>query len=102
MTTVGILAAGLGLMICVAPASAADAPEVYAKKCRLCHSIGGEGGKKKDVGGPIDGVAAKRDEAWLRAYIAEPKSKIAESKMPKIKLSPEDVDALVRYLLTLK
>lgn len=81
---------------------AADAPEVYTKKCELCHSINGQGGKKKDVGGPLDGVASKRDEAWLRAYIADPKSKLPESKMPKLNLAPADMDAAVKYLLTLK
>lgn len=83
-------------------ALAADAPEVYTKKCELCHSINGQGGKKKDVGGALDGVGGKRDEAWLRAYIADPKSKIPESKMPKLNLAPADMDAAVKYLLTLK
>lgn len=83
-------------------AQAGDAPEVYSKKCELCHSINGQGGKKKDVGGALDGVGGKRDEAWLRAYIADPKSKMPESKMPKLNLAPADMDSVVKYLLTLK
>ena len=78
-----------------------DMPDVYKKKCVLCHSIGGEGGKKKDVGGPLDGVGKKRDEAWLRAYILEPKSKMPEAKMPKIKLSTEDLNSVIQYMLSL-
>lgn len=75
---------------------------LYEKKCKVCHSIGGDAGKLADKGGPLDGVGGKRDEAWLRAYIADPKSKIPESKMPKLKLPPEELDALVAYMLSLK
>ncbi len=84
------------------PAWAVDAQQLYEKKCKLCHSIAGKGGKKMDVGGPLERVAGKRDEAWLKAYLAAPKSKIADSKMPKMKLSTEEMDALVAFLLALK
>lgn len=81
---------------------AADAPEVYTKKCELCHSIGGAGGKKKEVGGPLDGVGKKHDEAWLRAYIKDPKSQMPEAKMPKMALGDADLDAVVKYMSSLK
>lgn len=84
------------------PAVAADAPELYEKKCKVCHSIKGEGGKQAEKGGKLDGVGAKRDAAWLKAYLEDPKSKIPDGKMPKLKLAPEESDALVTYLLTLK
>lgn len=83
-------------------AHAAGAPEVYEKKCKLCHSIGGEGGKQAEKGGKLDGVGAKHDAAWLKAYIEDPKSKMPDAKMPKIKLAPEELDALVTYLSSLK
>lgn len=89
------------LMLLASAATAADAPKVYDQKCKLCHSIGGEGGKKKDVGGPLDGVGKKRDEEWLRAYIAKPKSKMPEAKMPAIKLSPADFDEIIKFMLAL-
>lgn len=82
-------------------AAGMDMPEVYKKKCMLCHSVKGEGGKKKDLGGALDGVGAKRDEAWLRAYFADPKSKIEKAKMPKVKGTPEEIDSLVKYMLSL-
>lgn len=92
----------LGSLALAATASAADPPAVYKTKCELCHSIGGQGGMKKDLGGPLDGVGTKRDEAWLRAYFADPKSKIPDAKMPKMPLSPAEWDEIVAYMLTLK
>jgi nitric oxide reductase subunit C len=97
---------GIGVATLVATfgmtAHAAGAPEVYEKKCKLCHSIGGEGGKQAEKGGKLDGVGSKRDAAWLKAYIEDPKSKMPDAKMPKLKLAPDELDALVGYLSSLK
>jgi len=95
---------GNGLMIAalvLAAPAAAEPPALYKAKCELCHSIGGTGGIKKDLGGPLDGVGAKRDEAWLRAYFADPKSKVEGAKMPKLPLSASEWDEMVAYMLTL-
>lgn len=81
---------------------AEDGKALYDKKCKSCHSIAGDGGKFADKGGPLDGVGGKRDEAWLRAYFADPKSKIPDAKMPRLKLTPAEWDAIVAYMLTLK
>jgi len=54
------------------------------------------------MGGALDDVGAKHDEAWVRAYLKDPKSKKADSKMPKIALSDPDTDQIVAYLMTLK
>lgn len=83
-------------------ARADAAPAIYTQKCELCHTIAGKGGKKADVGGPLDGVGAKRDEAWLRKYIADPKSAMEGAKMPKFNLAPADMDAVVKYMQSLK
>ena len=40
--------------------------------------------------------------SWLKAYIADPKSKMPDAKMPKLNLSADDLDAVVQYMLTLK
>lgn len=87
---------------CALSAAAADAPEAYDKKCKLCHSIKGEGGKQAEKGGPLDGVGAKRDAAWLQKYFSDPKGTIPDSKMPKLKLSDDEMKALVDYMLSLK
>ena len=81
---------------------AGDPPGVYDKKCKPCHSIGGVAGPMAKLGGALDGVGAKRDEAWLRAYLADPKSKLPDSKMPKTTLTKEELDELVTYVQGLK
>lgn len=75
--------------------------DVYQRKCELCHSVGGAGGAKKEIGGPLDGVG-KKHEAWLTAYLKDPKSKKPDGKMPKMPLSDADLAALVPYLATLE
>ena len=96
------IVAAATLLICgSAWAQDVDVKKLYDKKCKLCHSLGGVKGKKADKGGPLDGVGAQRDEAWLRAYFKEPKSKIDGAKMPKIKLTDAEWDAMVAYMLSL-
>ena len=90
------------LVLCGGTAWAADGAQLYEKKCKICHSVGGVGGPKKEVGGPLDDVGSKRDEAWLRAYLKDPKSKLENSKMPKMAMPDAELDALVQYLLSLK
>lgn len=96
---VSILFAALALPL---SARAEDAKALYDQKCKVCHTLGGEGGKMAEKGGPLDGIGSKRDEAWLRAYFADPKSKIPDAKMPKLKLTPAEWDVIVAYMLTLK
>jgi nitric oxide reductase subunit C len=90
------------VMVFINAARADEGTALYEKKCKVCHSIGGVGGPKKDLGGPLDDVGSKRDEAWLRAYFKDPKSQIANSKMPKMPLSDAEWDAVVKYMLSLK
>ena len=93
----------IGLLLCTTAARAeVDVKPLYDKYCKVCHSIAGDGGKQAEKGGPLDGVGAKRDEAWLRKYIADPKSVMPESKMPKLKMTDEELDAYVQYMLSLK
>jgi mono/diheme cytochrome c family protein len=76
--------------------------EIYEKKCKLCHSIKGEGGKQAEKGGPLDGVGSKRDRAWLEKYLQDPKSVMPESKMPKLKYTDDELKALTDFVLGLK
>jgi mono/diheme cytochrome c family protein len=97
------LVVGMGMIVLlVGTAWSADAPEIYNKKCKACHSIGGVGGPMAKTGGALDDVGAKRDEAWLRAYLKDPKSKMDKAKMPKLSLSDAEMDQLVTYLMSLK
>jgi cytochrome c2 len=99
--SIGILGAAILTLTC-SVVRAEDAKALYDKKCKTCHSLNGDAGKLADKGGPLDGVGKKRDEAWLRAYLTDPKSKIPDAKMPKLKLTPEEWDTLIAYLLAQK
>ena len=97
MVAFAIVAAGM-----VTRVGAFDAPAFYDKKCKVCHSLKGEGGKQADKGGPLDGVGAKRDRAWLEKYLQDPKAVIPDAKMPKLKYSDEELKGIVDYMLSLK
>ncbi len=99
----GLLMAAFWLMGGGAWAAAEDGKNVFAsKKCISCHSLGSEKGAMAKLGGPLDGIGAKRDGAWLKAYLADPKSKIPNAKMPKQNLNDKELDELAQYLLTVK
>ena len=79
---------------------------VYTEqKCSLCHAIEAKGNKQH----PLDGVGSKLSAADIRKWITTPKEmeatlpakpKISMKAYPNLK--PEDLDALVAYLESLK
>jgi cytochrome c2 len=74
--------------------------EVYtAKKCGLCHTVDGSGGKK---GGDLSDIGDKKDAEWLTKYMKDPKSLIPEAKMPAFRGTDEELQNLVAYLTSLK
>lgn len=83
-------------------AGADEGRAVYTKQCHVCHSLGDDRGKLADKGGPLDGVGTKRDAAWLKGYLQDPKSAMPDAKMPKMKLTDQQLDDLVAYMLSLK
>jgi mono/diheme cytochrome c family protein len=97
---VGLVA--VGACVGIAFGGADEGKALYATRCKICHSIGGDSGKMADKGGPLDGVGTKRDAKWLKAYLADPKSQMPDAKMPKMNLSDQQLDDLVAYMLTLK
>jgi len=101
----GLMVAGLWLLASsgTAMAGAAEGKAAFAaKKCINCHSLGAEKGAMAKLGGPLDGVGGKRDAAWLKAYLSDPKSKIPDAKMPKASYGGQELDDIVSYLGTLK
>jgi len=81
---------------------------VFERYCASCHTIGGG-----DTAGPdLQGVAEKRDPAWLRRWLDEPDVMLAEGDpiatdllrqynnipMPDQNLSAAEIDALLAYL----
>jgi cytochrome c2 len=93
----------LGAGIGTATAAAEDGKKIFeAKKCINCHSLGTQKGPMVKLGGPLDGVGGKRDAAWLKGYLTDPKSQLANAKMPKTALTEKEIDDLVQYMLSLK
>ena len=80
--------------------------QVYVEqKCKLCHSIAGEGNAK----GPLDGVGSKLTAAEIKEWMIHPKEMTAKTKAerkPYMKaypnLSPADLDAVIAYMESLK
>jgi mono/diheme cytochrome c family protein len=96
-----------------APAIAQDAEkgkQVYdaaAPKCKVCHSIAGEGNAK----GALDGVGNKLKAEEIKAWMRTPKEMSEKAKAarkppmpayPPDKISDADLEALTAYLLSLK
>jgi mono/diheme cytochrome c family protein len=105
----GVLVASLlmaGTAAAQDPAKVAQGQKVYtANKCGTCHSIAGKGNKK----GPLDEVGTKLTEAEIREWIVNPKEMTKKTKSTRKpimkehpKLTPEEVDALVAYMQSLK
>lgn len=78
-----------------------------SKGCNGCHSVGG--GKR--AGPDLAGVSERRDADWLRKFLKDPPAMLATDsiamamlveyknvKMPNMKLSDADIDALVHYI----
>jgi cytochrome c6 len=77
------------------PALAADAAALFASKCAACHGKDGKGSPVGKKMGAEDLTKVKESEAKLVATITD-----GEKKMPafKGKLSPEEIDALAKYV----
>jgi cbb3-type cytochrome oxidase cytochrome c subunit len=90
------------------PALAKRGKSVYGSRgCEGCHSIG----KGRRAGPDLAGVTERRSEEWLKKWLKDPnamfdsdstaKALLAEAKgvkMPNLKLSDSDIDALISYL----
>lgn len=76
-------------------------------KCTMCHSVAGQGNAKH----PLDGVGSKLSADDIKAWLRTPKEMAEKAKSegkppmmayPKEKISDQDLDTLVAYLLSLK
>lgn len=81
------------------PQFAIDAAKQYAKLgCATCHVVNGEGGK---MGPELNGLQFRRDKSWLEGHFNEPQKYSPGTSMPPYKLPQPQMDAMVRWLLTL-
>jgi cytochrome c2 len=97
LATIAVLGAAT-----LAHGGADEGKALYEQKCKVCHSIGSERGKMADKGGSLDAVGTKRDAAWLTKYLQDPKSVMPDAKMPKVKMTEQELADYVAYMLTLK
>lgn len=92
----------------VANPTSADSEEgkkLYQKNaCAACHAIGEVGGW---VGPPLDGIGGRHSLAYIKEYIAAPRSGIgdagdagAKSRMPTLPLTADEVNKIAAFLLT--
>ncbi len=75
--------------------------QVYEEQgCAACHTIRGSGGA---AGPNLSKVGRRRDVNWLKNFITDPTTVDPNTEMPAYDyLSPEELEALVAYLKTLK
>ena len=74
-------------------------PQIFNQLCIACHALGGQGGA---VGPALDGVGARRDPGYLQQWLLDPHAMKADARMPKLPLTPGQVDELVAFLSHLK
>ncbi|MDG0816937.1 c-type cytochrome [Bdellovibrio svalbardensis] len=74
-------------------------PAVFDQVCVACHALQGKGGA---VGPVLDGVGNRRNHDFLVSWLKDPLAVKADSKMPKLPLTDEQVQELANFLSQLK
>ena len=74
-------------------------PQVFNQMCIACHALQGQGGA---VGPALDGVGSRFDAKYIAAWLKDPTSVKADSKMPKLPLKESDIVELTAFLSELK
>lgn len=68
------------------------------QRCGMCHSISGDGNTRS----PLDDIASRLTDDQIRRWIVTPQEMDPAVRKRGYKLPPEDLDALVAYLLSLR
>ena len=88
---------------------AADGKAIFTSAepsaCSTCHTLA-EAGSTAEIGPNLDNVLKGKDEGFIREAIVDPDAEVAEGFQPGVmpkdygeRLSEEELDALVKYLL---
>lgn len=93
------LLSGSGVGQSSANAAASSQPKVLNQMCTACHSLKGQGG---NIGPALDGVGSRMDIEYLTKWLTDPNLVKPGTQMPKLPLTPEEIDALATYLFSLK
>lgn len=72
---------------------------VSTKGCIGCHAIAGAGGQ---VGPDLNGVIERRGAVFVRQKVLRPSFDNEATLMPNLGLNPDELEALVAYLATLR
>lgn len=82
-----------------APDFAVEGAMIFQKNnCGACHSVNGVGGK---IGPPLNGLAERRNEAWVIEHFQNPQKMSPKSPMPPYRFNAADMQNEVSYLFTL-
>jgi mono/diheme cytochrome c family protein len=71
---------------------------VQQRGCIGCHVVEGQGGT---MGPRLDGVSARRSEAFVIQQLRDPKANNPATLMPNLGLAPAELEAIWAYLQTL-
>ena len=72
-----------------------DRPQIFNQMCVACHALGGQGGQ---VGPTLDDVGARKSRDEIERWLQDPLAMKADSRMPKLPLSPAEIAELVAFL----
>lgn len=73
-------------------------PEKFKSLCIACHSLSGVGGK---VGPALDGISKKYNPDYLHKWISNPAAVKPGTAMPKLELTEEEKNEIVKFLGTI-
>jgi mono/diheme cytochrome c family protein len=96
-----ILAAFIAVtLLTVAAQAASSGEQIFRQKCTMCHVVNGKGGR---IGPDLSKVSVSMKEKDIKEKLEMPKQSNPTSSMPSFKTLPKaDMDALMKYLRTLK
>lgn len=101
LPAVVVVAVALGSCGGAEPPSAQRGAELFAVNCAACHGPAGSGGRP-----PLTGpeVLERLDEALIRDVVenGRPPTRFDYGPMPPRPLSPDEIDAVVAYLLEIQ
>jgi|SRR4051794_10057915 mono/diheme cytochrome c family protein len=107
-TWIVVATAVLGIAAAVPAAAQTKAAQgaalFSAQKCTMCHSVAGKGNPK----GALDTITAQNRADHIRQWLQDPegmRTKQGATRTPAMKpmkLSPDQIDALVAYLTSVK
>lgn len=69
-------------------------------RCSICHVTNGLGGAHKQAYAPeLSKIGSKVNREWLFNWLKEPEKYFPETKMPRFRLTDEEIEDLVEYIM---